>query len=791
MESKKLIIASLFIFCFGIKANAQYITVDDTKTAQDLVERVLVNSSCATTSDPKASGDNYTTGRKSYAYFTAGTSNFPFKDGVLLSTGTSRNSVGPFNKSNGGNSSPLWAGDTDLNQALGITTSINATVLEFDFTPLTNFISFNYIFASDEYQSYYPCEYSDGFAFLIKEAGSTDPYKNLAVLPNTNFPVSSTTVHPKIDPAEGRKGCPPENDKYFNGYNSTNPISSPVNYAAQTVVMKSESDVIAGKTYHIKLVIADDRNIYYDSAIFLEAGSFTSKINLGIDRDSSTDNPVCYGEEVILDTKLGSPAGTNYAYEWYKDGIKDAAATGPTYTVKEGGTYRVNVLMHPTTCEADSEIKIEYAPEIVVTNSTLVQCDIDTDGFTTFNLTKADALIKNNDPKVTVVYYESLSDAEAKLNPILNPTNYTNTQHIDALPANGVDQQILYARVENKYGCSKYAELSLKIAGNIVLSPPPIEVCDQDTDGIYEFNLNTQVTPQLLIGLPTGLLVNYYLSSNNAITETNPLPNNFKNTIPFGQTIYARILNGPDCYAVTPIELIVHVFDPINFGDETEYLCKNATIYLSVANGFETYQWNGPSGPISTSASIPVNTPGNYSVTVSDVNGCLKTKKFKVIASDVAVITGTQVKDFSANENSVLIEYTGIGNYEFSLDGENYQAEPLFKGTPAGIYNAFARDKNGCGTTMSAPFYVLDYPRFFTPNGDGYNDTWRVKYLEHLPDYTISIFDRYGKLLKQMNTLSMGWDGTYGGRQLPSDDYWFTLKFVDGKEVKGHFSLKR
>jgi gliding motility-associated-like protein len=787
MESKKLILASLFMFCLGIKANAQYITVDDTKTAQELVERVLVNSSCATTSDPKASGDNYTAGRKSYAYFTAGTSNFPFKDGVLLSTGTSRNSIGPYNKSNGGNSSSQWLGDADLNQALGITTSINATVLEFDFTPLTNFISFNYIFASDEYQSYYPCEYSDGFAFLIKEAGSTEPYKNLAILPNTDIPVSSTTVRPKINPAEGRAGCPPENEKYFNGFNSTDPISSAINYAAQTVVMKSESDVIAGKTYHIKLVIADDRNIYYDSAIFLEAGSFSSKINLGIDRDTSTDNPVCYGEEVLLDTKLGSPPGTNYAYEWYKDGIKDNTAAGPTYTVKEGGTYRVNVLMHPTTCEADSEIKIEYAPEIVVTNSTLVQCDIDADGYTSFNLTKADALIKNNDPKVTVVYYESFSDAQAELNPITNPANYTNTQHINALPVNGIDQQILYARVENKYGCTKYAELYLKIAGNIVLSPPPIEECDQDTDGVYEFNLNTQVTPQLLNGLPSGLLVNYYLSESDAITETNRLPNSFKNTIAFDQTIYARILNGPDCYAVTPIKLIVHVFDPANFGNETDYLCKNATIYLSVATGFETYLWNTGS----TAASIPVNIAGNYSVTVSDVNGCLKTKKFKVIASDVAVITGTQVKDFSANENSVLVEYTGIGNYEFSLDGENYQDAPLFKGTPAGIYNAFARDKNGCGTTMSAPFYVLDYPRFFTPNGDGYNDTWKVKYLEHLPDYTISIFDRYGKLLKQMNTLSAGWDGTYGGRQLPSDDYWFTLKFVDGEEVKGHFSLKR
>jgi gliding motility-associated-like protein len=779
MKSFKIIVSIFFIFCLGIKTNAQYITVDDTKTPQQLIEKVLVNSSCATVINPLASGDNYTPGRHSYAYFTAGTSNFPFKEGVVLSTWSSQNSVGPLKKDDGGGGSNLWLGDPDLDQILGIN-SINATILEFDFTPLTNFISFNYIFASNEYQNVYPCYYSDGFAFLIKEKNGTDPYKNLAVLPNSSIPVSSMTVHPKIEPVKDNQGntitgCPPVNENYFNGINTE---LSPTNYKGQTVVMKSETEVIAGKTYHIKLVIADDRNVYYDSAIFLEAGSFAAKIDLGQDRESSTDNPVCYGEQLELDTQLDTPPGANYIYEWYKDGIKDNTATGPKYTVTEAGTYKVNVIMAPSTCQADDEIKIEYAPEIILNNATLVQCDIDSDGFTIFNLTKSDAIIKNNDPTLKdVIYYETLSDAQAKLNPIINPEKYTNKP----LP------QTLYARVENKYGCPKYAQLELEIANNIILPQNPIAICDQDTDGLYEFNLNTEVTPQLLNGLPSGLLVNYYLTDNDAITETNSLPNNFKNTTAFQQTIYARIINGPDCYAVTPIILIINTFDPPTFGDETVFICKDATINLSVATGFATYLWNTGA----TTNTIPVNSSANYWVTVSDVNGCEKTKKFTVVASDVAIITGTQIKDFSANENSVLIQYTGIGNYEFSLDKINFQNSPLFTGVLPGIYNAYARDKNGCGTTTSSLFYVLDYPRFFTPNGDGYNDFWRIKHLEHLPDYTISIFDRYGKLLKQMNSLSIGWDGIYGGRELPSDDYWFTLFFVDGKEVKGHFSLKR
>ncbi|MNL65790.1 hypothetical protein D3C87_1901740 [compost metagenome] len=85
----------------------------------------------------------------------------------------------------------------------------------------------------------------------------------------------------------------------------------------------------------------------------------------------------------------------------------------------------------------------------------------------------------------------------------------------------------------------------------------------------------------------------------------------------------------------------------------------------------------------------------------------------------------------------------------------------------------------------------MDYPRFFTPNGDGFNDLWVIKNIDQMPDYTISIFDRYGNLLKQMNQNGEGWNGIFNGRQMPSDDYWFTLFFANGKNVKGHFSLKR
>ena len=100
------------------------------------------------------------------------------------------------------------------------------------------------------------------------------------------------------------------------------------------------------------------------------------------------------------------------------------------------------------------------------------------------------------------------------------------------------------------------------------------------------------------------------------------------------------------------------------------------------------------------------------------------------------------------------------------------------------------RDKNGCGI-IAENVYLLIHPKFFTPNGDGFNDLWRVKFSEKEPDYTVKIFDRYGKLLKQLGHNSEGWDGTYLGVPVASDDYWFLVTRKNGKEHRGHFTLKR
>ncbi|PRZ23993.1 T9SS type B sorting domain-containing protein [Flavobacterium granuli] len=778
MKCIKIILFWILVLCNTTLVFAQAIRVDDSKNATDLTQILTNNSSCINISGESVKGDEFTSGQESYGYFNNQGGSFPFTEGIVLSTWSSKNSEGPFIRNQGAGNS-LWKGDADLDQALGIN-SINATVLEFDFIPLTNFISFNYLFASNEYQDDYPCNYSDGFAFLIKEENAAN-YRNLALIPRSTTPVSSTTIHPPISYTNNfgnTTSCPAENETYFDQLNTSLTNSSPINYAGQTKILNAQTTVIPGKKYHIKLVIADQDNFRYDSAVFIEAGSFTSKIDLGSDR-TTQNNPICFGEKFIIDTKL-SPA---YTYRWYKDDSLTpiSGETNPSYEATETGIYRVEVELGSASCIASGQIKIEFTPEIVLQDTNLIQCDDNGDEIAFFDLTRAEPILKNNNSNLgNMVFYENVIDAQSNQNPIQNPKNYTNK----------ANNQIIIAKVSDNYGCANYAQLTLQISNQTITPLAPIVVCDDNdgnSDGIHQFDLMAIATSGYFSAIGSNVFVYFYLNPTDAYLEKNELPYFFKNTISGGQTLYARVLNGPDCYAITPVILVVNTFNPLNFEDETIALCEGRTLDLTVSNIYSSYLWNTGA----TSNSISVSSPGDYSVIVTDANGCGATKKFQVLNSGIATITGTKINDFAANQNSVLIEYTGLGDYEFSIDGSYFQDSPLFNGIAAGTYWAYARDKNGCGDAAPFQFYVLDYPRFFTPNGDGFNDLWIIKNLDLFPKATVTIFDRYGKLLKQLHSSNAAWDGTFNGYNLPSDDYWFNIIFTNNKSIKGHFSLKR
>ncbi len=746
---------------------AQNIAVNDTYTAQQLVENVLISSTCATVSNFAVSGGDFGTGQQSFGYFNAGSSGFPFADGIVLSTSKAVSTQGPNNSllsEDAGN----WFGDADLEQALSISNTSNATILEFDFIPLTGQISFDYIFASEEYHDAAPCHYSDGFAFLLKEVGSSSNYQNLALIPSTNIPVKVTTVHPLITSGSG---CTAQNETYFGSYNSS---VSPINFNGQTVIMTAKADVIPGTTYHIKLVIADETNPQYDSAIFLKGGSFSIGKDLGPNRLIATNNPICFGNTYDLDA---TESGIN-SYKWFKNGIEITGEINPIYTVTSPGIYKVEITINSTTCVASGEATIEYvgAPTTPVT---LTQCDDNNDGITTFNLNNLNSIItQGNTQGNTISYYESLLNAQSQLNEITNTTAYQNTT-----------TNQLIARVSNSFGCLSYVIVHLQITNNPLPIINPIPICDEDGtfDGLTTIDLNQTVSPIILTGLPSGLLVEYYSNNNDAILQTNALPNSFTNTIANAQSIFARIINGPDCYRIIPIPLQIIAFDPPNFEHENLYLCARETLFIGVPNGFSSYMWN----TLETTSTILIVSIGDYSVTVTNAFGCEATKTFTISDSSSPTITSIDINDFSGSNNTVQINVSGNGNYEYSLNGSYFQENSLFTNVVPDEYFVVVRDKNGCNPEANQHIYVLDFPKYFTPNGDGIHDLWEIKNLSFYPNATVSIFDRFGKLIYNFNPNNEGWNGELNQYKLLSDDYWFVITLGNGRNIKGHFAMKR
>jgi gliding motility-associated-like protein len=241
-------------------------------------------------------------------------------------------------------------------------------------------------------------------------------------------------------------------------------------------------------------------------------------------------------------------------------------------------------------------------------------------------------------------------------------------------------------------------------------------------------------------------------------------------------------------FAISSFEL--QVFSKPNLVMETTYsICQGVPITIDAPSGFSSYNWSNGSNSTSTT----IFQQGTYTLTVTQNHGlisCNDSTTITVLNSNIATITQVETADWTETENSITVIADGDGDYEYSLDGLTYQESNNFYGLISGEYTVYVKDKNGCGITNKT-IYLLMYPKFFTPNNDGINDKWFIKNSSTEPNMELFIYNRYGKLLKQISSQGEGWDGTLNGSQLQADDYWFIVKRENGKEFKGHFSLKR
>lgn len=316
-----------------------------------------------------------------------------------------------------------------------------------------------------------------------------------------------------------------------------------------------------------------------------------------------------------------------------------------------------------------------------------------------------------------------------------------------------------------------------------------VTYCDDLNDGSEVIDLtdyNSNLTPN-----PASNQFEYYTSlagAENSDRNTKILDYKTHKLSNSNNTVYVKLISQYGCSSIVALKFTFLDSPKIKMEDKYT-LCEDKSVYINAGMGYYSYLWsNGEKTQI-----INLTEPGDYWVNVTEKHGtliCDSTKKFNVFMSNPATITSITTEDWSDAENVISVYQTGLGDYEYSLDDRTYQDNNTFTNLPDGEYMVYVRDKFGCGTT-SQDVYLLMYPRYFTPNGDGHNDTWKVKFSDVEVGLTVGIYDRHGKLIKTLVSNTGEWNGTLNGAALPATDYWFVVTRANGTQYKGHFSLKR
>lgn len=278
-------------------------------------------------------------------------------------------------------------------------------------------------------------------------------------------------------------------------------------------------------------------------------------------------------------------------------------------------------------------------------------------------------------------------------------------------------------------------------------------------------------------------VINWYTSSTGGTSIFTG--NNFTTPTITSSAVYYAEASNSGCLNTNRTPVNITIYTPPAVTDETVVLCQSKKKILNAGIAGMTYLWSTGA----TTQTIEIGTGGTYTVDVTSPapQSCTSRKTIIVEEHEIPQIDRIDVEGTRA----IIYLKKEQSYFEYSVDGSNFQDSNIFYDVPGGLQTAYVREKGGCGGTAKN-FVVLVFPAFFTPNNDSYNDVWEVTGMENYPQAQVTIFDRYGKLLAQLSTSRMSWDGTFNKIQLPASDYWYALKIDDTHPIlRGHFSLKR
>ncbi|UUC46751.1 choice-of-anchor L domain-containing protein [Flavobacterium cerinum] len=814
-------------------------------TVPQLVQDVLIGSTCAQISNITwSTGTNFGNNPNGIAYFTRNGSNFPLESGIVLSTGNALSAKGP-NTSDLNDGTNSWPGDTQLFNyidALGfdqfLTTYRNATILEFDFVPITNQLSFDFLFASEEYGQY-QCDFSDAFAFFLTDSNGATT--NLALVPGTNDPISVTRIRDNAyNPI-----CESLNAQYFGAYNGE-PYEedAAINFNGQTVVMTAQSQVTPNTTYHIKLVIADRNDTQFDSAVFLKAGSFNiGTVDLGDDLLISDGTAICYGDTYTIDTGL-NPA--DFTFTWSTvGGAVIPGATGPSLTVTEAGDYTVNALYNGTTCSQSDTISVEFYDQITAnTPNNMTVCDAS--GFATFDLTTNDsAILGNLNPAdYTITYYNSQADAEGETNAIATPTSYTNTIQY---------QETIYVRVENNAtGCFVVITFNLIVQD---LTPqftitPDLVFCANQTgqivvtptnynpnDVVYSWTHGTDPLPDTSGTITVSQSGAYTVTINHSgctatatvnVTVNPGVQPSFNQIAPFCEGSTAPGLPTTSIEGVTgtwspatvnntttgtytftpttgqcgdPVNMTITVIPaPVPTFNAVAPICSGSTAPVLPTSSIEGITGTWSPATVSNTAT------GTYTFT-PDAGQCAKTNTLTVTVQDPfsfdifgdcignQFVLTVQTSDTNLDLSNAHFQWYNSNGTAVGSDSPTFNVSEYFTSHTVNLPEQFSvKVTSAAGCSLERPYVVeqvyCQIQKGISPNNDGLNDTFD---LTGFNVEKLSIFNRYGTEAYSYGAgYTNQWSGqSKGGSELPDGTYFYVIELKGGDTKTGWIYISR
>ncbi|MEE2771262.1 MAG: T9SS type B sorting domain-containing protein [Bacteroidota bacterium] len=466
-----------------------------------------------------------------------------------------------------------------------------------------------------------------------------------------------------------------------------------------------------------------------------------------------------------------------------------ASGTSVTHTYTAPGSYTVTmngyidgVLQEPVCKQVD----IAENPDILDTYD-LIQCDIydddPDDGIAEFNLQLAKDPVSKGNSSTQIYFYLSRSTAEADVE---------NTNAIDNIFTNSSRNQKIIAKVTS-FGslCYSLAEITLKTKDGVNLFPEPVSGCDLG-NGKAEFNLGLiEENIRRDNNLPETVNLTFHEYAADAALGQRPLPEYYVSN---PRVLFIRANSDNICYGSGEVELKIGSVPELPEFFQKEACSSEFPIALGeeidIDNTRYEFSWNtGQTSPV-----ITATEGGEYLLTVTDKElGCSRNIAYEVsekMAPEILDVLITSEVDNSQVE--IVAEPNGTGFYAIDNNLDAFQTEALFTNIEPGPHTIYVKNDNAC-EVISQEIFVFGFPTYFTPNNDGYNDRWKPFEIK-AADYQIKgifLYDRYGKLLKQLFSGTEGWDGTFNGHPMPANDYWFEVTLENGKIFKGHFSLIR